>query len=340
MPYYLTTWVDSLRQPGFKEPAGVANIQNMNAIDLSTPGTTDGFCLLWTDIEIVDARVRQLAVGKKERLTASAKNHLRGRLKVPEMGGGDNLDDIIAWLMFNPPSGGWNPLRAGRRQYEIWLGGLLWSMPLISGGTSISDDFDRADNDDVSASAPFTWTEVAGDFDILSNEVTAPVAQNIQCALRAETNLATDVHKAQADIRAETDFDSFGGVAVRFASGTHSLYRCGFIPGNNIDSIQRIDPNASIATQAHTIGTESRLVLGEADGSTISVTVEGASKMNVTDTTHAGSDHQRTGLACFSPLTPNRAWFFDNFAAADAFVPYPNPRYALTGGMQPMGAGV
>lgn len=65
---------------------------------------------------------------------------------------------------------------------------------------AISDNFTRADNVDLSVGAPFSWTDLAGDFQIVANQVKSTSATNINNRSRAESDLASSNMRASVAV--------------------------------------------------------------------------------------------------------------------------------------------
>src|SRR5262249_37701311 len=63
------------------------------------------------------------------------------------------------------PSGGWNPVDP--HTPYIHLGPTPIKRPLFSGGVDVTDNFNGADSDTMGVQQP--WTELQGDWDIVSN---------------------------------------------------------------------------------------------------------------------------------------------------------------------------
>lgn len=93
---------------------------------------------------------------------------------------------------------------------RAWLLILLWPVIMIGGsgeapvgggsGVTLSDDFDRANNDDISASAPFSWTEIGdnADWDIEIND------NELQFQAQNGTGSRFDL----LQVRADSDLDT------------------------------------------------------------------------------------------------------------------------------------
>lgn len=92
----------------------------------------------------------------------------------------------------------WKPLRPERttRRYRIYLGGVLFDVPVIAGGVSISENWNCADS--AGLTCQLTWTEIEGTgWAIVTNRARVTAIDSIA---RAESDLDTDDHEVQATL--------------------------------------------------------------------------------------------------------------------------------------------
>ena len=88
----------------------------------------------------------------------------------------------------------WRPLRAmWDGMFRIYLGGLWWEARSLSGGSTITESFNKADSDTLGPD--LTWTEITGDMDVVGNQLS--VSSIVLSLARAETDLATVNQYAQ-----------------------------------------------------------------------------------------------------------------------------------------------
>ena len=353
MPYYLAPYTGSggvgSGEPDDDvfRPAGSDGKPYWSAIDLRRDTTKNGgACLLYLPDPNLDTRLEKIADMKDDQMSARTLDRMRGKLFIP---GTRNLSgifkDVVADILFTPPPGLWKGIRPSRRKrrYEIYLGPeadpLLWTMPLIQGGTIITESFNTGDSDTLGPD--LSWTELAGDIDIVSNKAQSTTLAG-QAIARADSDLATDDHYAQAIVDASEETATAAPQVLCRKDSTTAITFYLFLINYHDDTIQIYEVTTgsftllgSAISFTLTAGTPVTL-RGTVDGSNLEVDIDGVSKGTRTDTVITGK--LRCGIRAFKNTTGFVTW--DDFEAADLFVPYPNPRYVLNGGMQPMAAGV
>lgn len=316
MRYYLTTW--ALSEEGFV-PRGADG--DWACIDLRPDGSRpDGLALLWCK-DAVTGPTFDLGDDPDDR-SAARKRGIESRL-------GLTLDSVdlraVALELLighaRTDRSRWRPLRASRRRrrFEVWLGPLLATMPAAAGGAVITESFNTADGSTLGPD--LTWAEVIGNWAISSN--TASVPTNNNCSARAESDLATDDHYAEADVSWLNAASRQCGTAVRFfatgTGGTSADYYCtrANANGDNVLMQKAVDNTfTTLSTTARTIGVETLTVRTEIDGSSLTGIVGGTS-YPTTDTEITGN--LRTGICGFVPATGETATW-DNFEAGDLAV--------------------
>lgn len=254
-------------------------------------------------------------------LSARIRNQLSNRLSltVPNASLGNVVGEIL--LSGDDRDSGtrtrWRSLRASRRRrrFEVWLGGLLWQMPVVAGGAIVSDNFNRADSV-VLGSSPegWSWTEVVGNFDIVSNTASDQVGG--ESSARADIDLASDDHYAQAACVKDNPGSNEPGVLCRHAAAATTYYR-GILrkdTGANSAILQKV-VNGSITNL--TLGTSSGFTLPwtirlEVDGSNLELFGDGLSQATGTDTEITGNT--RTGILSIGNTDRVR---LDDFEAGD-----------------------
>ena len=216
----------------------------------------------------------------------------------------------------------WKLLRPSRltKSYRIYLGELIWELPVIAGGATITESFNTADSDILGPD--LTWTELGGDIDVVSNEARTTVV-NTTCRARADTDLATDDHYAQAVVGAseETAGANVGLIFRKDSTATLTHYeaRASF----DLNQLRLISVVAGTATSIGgpwtytlTAGTTYTLK-GQADGSTLKLFVNGVQQgTDITNTAVAGN--LRCGLWAAKNISGYLSW--DSFEAGDLAV--------------------
>lgn len=323
------TGLDPFRPRGSDQPGA-------SAIDLRPDGSlVTGRCLVAVPIRddtigeyLGDDPVRAIPAPIKRRLESALGITLTASVI---------RDAIAEILMVHGRTDGtrWKPLRPSRlrNRYEIWLGGLLWSQPVIAGGASLSENWDCADS--ASLTCQLTWIEHAGDgsWTITTNRARLAGIVGDERA-KAESDLATDDHEAQVTL---ATFTRVGGIIAvgpmcRNQSNTEDIgyeWRArdddGTAGGRYHDMIRR--GSGAGTTQIGTAADDP--VVGEvlkvsADGSTIKGYIDGVEKLSVTDVNITGL--LRCGITGYSDTNAGNLLELDTWSAADLAAPAAVPR--------------
>lgn len=332
MRYYLTSYLGNGRDDNGYVPPG-SDQPGWRAVDLRPDSTKpDGRCLL--ALPVHDPTVVGLDLG--EDLDASS-SLLRTRLgnALGVSLGAARLRHMLGELLFahgREDGSRWRPLQAAMGRYELWLGELVWSSPVLAGGAEVAEHFNTANSDTLGPR--LTWTEVSGDIDIVSNRASCQTP-NGNDAARAEHNLATADHYAQCVLATLIAPDSGagfqnGGPCARFdptssSSGTRTYYQ---MQGRRSTSEQQRRLIKRVSGTLTTLGGPDTMTVAgttlrvSPDGSTIKGYVSGTEHYSVTDTSITG--HLRTGI-CGEIVGAGNGGAagdveFDDFLAADLWV--------------------
>lgn len=235
----------------------------------------------------------------------------------------DSIQAIVAELLIlhgdSRPRGSrtrWRPLKQDRRgRHRItMLGETLYDAPVVV-GTVITDDFNRADSDDLGAD----WTEVAGNWAIDTNRLRENANQGGDNRVRNENDLASDDHYAEAVVDSITT-NKRRGVACRFAAAAQTFYSFNSRPSSTgARELQKWvnGVETTLATDSTTDAVPFTIRL-EVDGSSLDGKIGGTSVVTDTDTditgnTRCGCVTQNGG----SGPNEDEASFFDDFEAGD-----------------------
>lgn len=196
--------------------------------------------------------------------------------------------------------------------------------------TSISDNFNRANDTDMSVGAPFNWTDVAGAMSINTNRAmlaTSPARS------RAESALSGTDHYSQADLIRGSGSANSGHASVRYASGSDDCYTLrnqqgGAGSGARPFRISKVVTGTSTdlgsaSTVSQTAPETMRLTCS---GTSLTSAYNGADVETLTDSTHS------TGTRCGVGAIGTTAWGVDNFSAEDLAVVTARP-YIIGGGV-------
>lgn len=301
-------------------PAGAEQAEGWSAIDLRPdPATADGFALLWTPTSLPTSAQRVVLTDDPDDASTTLRDRLANRL-------GINLDAdrfrrLVLRLLLagdddNPNR--WNRLRPAGPQWEVWLGGLLHTMPVVAGGSIGAESFNKANSSTLGPD--LTWTELQTDMTIVSNAVEAIPTASTTTA-RADADVSSVDHEASCDVLALTA--TLNNIAVvccrmpstatvtgyglrRFHDGTNYAHRLEKVVAGTTTVL------AGPTTLARS-GTENIKV--DASGSTIKGYVDSVQKHSVTDT--AITTGTRGGIRIFRASATQADIRLDNFRIAD-----------------------
>lgn len=294
MHHYLVPYVgvgsdgDPFRPHGADQPGWAA-------IDLR-PDVTEqsGFALLGLPVRD-DAPQRRYFGEALDEITTTVRQQLDSRLGLTLVA--TTLRDMIAeLLMIHGGVGRWKllrPTQAGR--YEICLGGKIYQRLAVSGGTTITESFDQADNTVIGPD--LTWTELVGNSQTLSNKWATGATATVYDA-RADVNLDTDDQYAQGNIdlvSSANATDNFVGVIVRQRETDTTRTHYGYRYRSGTSGVRRELYRRAAGTvtslagpNASSVATDD-LIRVECDGSTITGKLNGAQEEQVTDTNVTGN---------------------------------------------------
>jgi hypothetical protein len=180
--------------------------------------------------------------------------------------------------------------------------------------TTITDDFNRADNPDNLGA---NWTTDTGELNIVTNEVNAITGSAANLGRYSATALSTDDHYAQVTIVGNlAEFQ--GPVARKVNSGTLTWYEAVF-ETSGADSMRIRAVIAGTPTELSSVaiaGADSDVVRIEVNGSTLKQFQNGAQRgTDLTDTNITGN--LMAGIVGYHSNVD-----LDNFEAADLpFIP-------------------
>lgn len=195
--------------------------------------------------------------------------------------------------------------------------------------TTITDNFNRTDADALgSSSEGWSWTEVSGDIDIVSNQAKNPTSAVSRA--RADSDLSSDDHYSQITLASVTDH---AGPQCRFASAADTSYLFIAHPLGAFSALYKIEAGSftALSTGNATVASGSVAKI-TADGSDIECFDDGVSMIGpVTDTAITGNT--RCGIAAHGSTNQ----ILDNFEAADLAAP---PATTLRSRLSLLGVGV
>lgn len=296
----------------FFRPHGVADGQPYTSNDLTPPGKTKTRCFVASpDALQTGGGVIGLGTDKDASVSAQEKGAIENALGITLSA--STIANVVAELFLdygdeaNPDR--WNPVRAMVDGItRIFLGGLLWSS--VGGGATITESFDKADSDTLGPD--LTWTELEGDWDVVTNQVRLQSFTG-SAAARADHDLNSDGHYAQVDyVSTQGGEGKFGPLVRKDSSTTLTFYR-GLGRGEFDDTqLDKVESGSvtTLASGSFTFSLPDTLRI-EVNGSSLDFLINGASQLTATDSAITGN--LRTGLAGKSDNDQDG----DNFEAGD-----------------------
>lgn len=305
-------------------PEGVDALEGWAANDFRPDSTrADGFCLVAVPdgvdlpgaLLIADAAqaafgpVARRAVGNRLGLTVTA----------------SRFDDLLVELFtaHASPVGDrsrWNPpTRTVEGRFQLVLGEPIVDQLWVSGGATYTEDFDKADSSTLGPD--LTWTEMAGDLEIVDNVATNATrfSGNAHRA-RAEHDMASSNNYAKYTAENSSGGgtgDEVWSAHARYQSGADTNYFARIERPSNTWSVRKMEAG-SVTSLTSGSGSDPRFVTHgiecRANGSTIAAYRAGVLVLSVTDTAIATGT--RGGLSMASVSTV-RAPAANNFEMGD-----------------------
>ena len=228
--YYLSPYIGTGQRldqiPDPYRPRVADGLPQWSSIDLSPLGVDKGLALVWLPSPAIGPSPGVIDLG--DDLDALMPRQVSRRLENAlgiTLDSTDRLRTIITELLIlhgKTDGTRWRPLQANRRgTNRILLGELVFEAP-VAVGTTITETWNSADSD--SPDADLDWTELRStDWDIVSNEITLKTTWT-DSMLRAESDLASADHYAQARCEGNAQATTYWGMAVRFLSSAVTAY--------------------------------------------------------------------------------------------------------------------
>lgn len=294
MHYYLVPYVGDGTDADPYRPHG-ADQAGWSAIDLRPDVTVQsGFALLALPIQD-DAPQRRYLGEALDEVAATVKQQIEARLGITLEA--TTLRDMIAELLLvHGGVGRWKLLRPTRRgRYEINLGGRIYERAVLSGGATITESFDQADNTVIGPD--LAWTELTGNSQTLSNKWGTGATATVYDA-RADVNLDSDDQYAQGLVDLESSAnatDNFVGVIARQREVDTTRTHYGYRYRSGTSGVRRELYRRAAGTATSLAGPNASsvalndLIRLECNGSTITGKLNGATEEEVTDTNVTGN---------------------------------------------------
>lgn len=215
---------DPFRPQGIDQPG-------VSAIDIRLdPTVADGggigWALMWVPVGLPDVRGGiKIADDHGETTTALTKGGMNTRLGL-DFTGDVTIQDVVETILLRPDTFRWKQLRPANGRIEAWLGSgrgkMRWvDMPVVAGG-SITDNFNRGDENPVAA----PWGPSLGETDTIalsSNALTGTAATGAYTAYFLPGGWLAD-HSTQITYASAVTINDWAP-AVRLGSDGLSAYR-------------------------------------------------------------------------------------------------------------------
>jgi hypothetical protein len=237
--YYLSTFIGSGSRKDPFRPKVDDYTHDWSTIDIRPDSTKeDGYTFVFTSLEIRnDPGVVLLASDLNSNIT------MDGYYAVRQVTGLDSLNwtsipETLKEIFIT--SGSENSIKPGADgEYRIFLGGQVYGPEQKYTHNTLTDTFDRTNADALGTSSQggWSWVEIAGDTDIVSNQAKA-MTNNGDCYNAANTALSSADHYAQAKLWLGTANTEAAGVQVRRPSGTSTQTFFEFVSNNADDEWQ------------------------------------------------------------------------------------------------------
>lgn len=197
-----------------------------------------------------------------------------------------NIPEILLELLRDHADDGrvdrWNELRPTRDTWQVWLHDLLIEVPVVSGGATYTDDFNRANSTSLGSS----WDEVGGTgLSINTNRIIRDTASG--WARYVGDHVRSDNYAFCTYVYITDVASNLAGPACRFVSDATTCYYIDQIPGPSGGAHRRMKVVAGTTTQLaqnSPYGTNNDVLKIEAYGSSISSYVNGTLVATSTDT--------------------------------------------------------
>lgn len=176
--------------------------------------------------------------------------------------------------------------------------------------TTITENFDGSDGDTIGNL--LTWTEVSGDFDRVSNKATLTTNDGTERDARAESDLSSDDHYAQAVVDNSNSGERAMGPCCRFAGAARTYYYTYFY-ANKIWTYKKVNNVVTNLANIAITAAQPELCKVSADGSTVKGYQAGVERTSNTDTAITGN--VRTGIFAYRSAVSSPT--IDDFEAAD-----------------------
>jgi hypothetical protein len=171
--------------------------------------------------------------------------------------------------------------------------------------TTHTESFNKADSDTLGPD--LTWTETAGDFDVVSNRISATSGS----VCRAEADVSSANHYAQANIFFA---GAYLGITARHAAAANTYYVGYGINTTLTEMYKRVAGSYTNLGTMNPAASSGDLYKVECNGSAIKLYIAGVQKISVTDTAIAGGT--RGGFDSINSTATADAYEISDLAAA------------------------
>lgn len=229
MPYYLDSYLGTGVRGNEFRPSSYDDDPASVGIDLRPDGSKAAGFALVNCPSVLKGKAGRTKIGD-DKLTKSAGlvTVVQSRLGLNLADASMSIADVASELLVvhgRVDGTRWRPLVpslfSGAKQLEIWLGDLLWSQPVISGGAVGTESFNKANS--TTLGPDLTWTETVGDFEVLSNQLHLVTNAGSNNYARCEFDTgASDMYSQVKIIDTSTYSEMY--ILARYAAAAQTFY--------------------------------------------------------------------------------------------------------------------
>jgi hypothetical protein len=295
--------------------AGVDPLVGHHVIDLRPDATsTGGWAIALLDDADIPNNARVIASDALDKSTWTATNRNRVGNALGLTLDSQRLDQAALELLLvhgdDARADRWNRLRPCQGVYEVWLRDLMIAVPKVSGGSALFENFTKADS--TTLGPTYTWTEYGtGNAQVQSNFVRTTT---LQAWARARCDTALGGSEQWSEVRfsiATNGGHGMGGSAVRYNGSADTCYL-----GGRVDTVPTGASNFNRITKCVTgtltsLGTTAftwaqgvtYFIRTTCQGSTLVVTINGGTRLTITDTSITSGNYAGFEVSAFTAVT-------------------------------------
>jgi hypothetical protein len=323
MQYVVTEYTGAGTSENPYRPLGVEQGMKWAAIDFRPDCTKlDGFCIVaFPDDATLPKNAQVLSTYKTDLISHSTKTAFSNKISINI--DSRTFDELLLELLTThstPPKDKtrWNPISLTvDKRFEIWLGEKIVDIPVVGGGATYTESFNKADSSTLGPD--LTWNEIVGNQQVKSNALHV-VTSFGETRSRAEHDCSSNDNYAEATYNGLTTANvPKYGILCRYQSGADTAYMAEIIANSAATALYKLVTGTftSLTTGTHTLAAE--LIKVQANGTTISMYFAGSGSSHLSVTDSSITTGTRGGLRLYGDVTSYDATF-DGFTLSDIAV--------------------